>query len=293
MVLRNCLNKSRKARNMHFDIPRNELTQIMAVFCDLDGTLLNRDSQLTPRSIQAIRELDLPFVFVTGRYPLAIKEHYERIGLDNYTVVSNGTLIYKGDQLLFSHTLDEDLCHKVLEVIYRYSKTISINIYSKDKWIVNSKDRDGTRLEEGLVGFGPTEECEFFNRFELFSLVNEIFMIGPQMDIEKLMNDLAPFSNELNMIHNHPHDLEIFSKSDSKGAGVKFVQRKIGVDFDHSLAIGDSYLDYSLLESCKFKATVSNAHKEVKEISNIHLRTNDDDGVAMLLETIRILKGAR
>ncbi|NLI94360.1 MAG: HAD hydrolase family protein, partial [Erysipelotrichaceae bacterium] len=51
-----------------------------------------------------------------------------------------------------------------------------------------------------------------------------------------------------------------------------------------ALAIGDSPLDYPLLEKAGYKAAVNNAYYELRELANIHLPNNDEDGAALLLE---------
>ena len=51
------------------------------VFCDVDGTLLNKDHRLLDSTVESIRQLkqrDIPFVIVTARSPSGIYPIFKR-----------------------------------------------------------------------------------------------------------------------------------------------------------------------------------------------------------------------
>lgn len=58
----------------------------------------------------------------------------------------------------------------------------------------------------------------------------------------------------------------------------------INLDPQHIVGVGDSYNDYPLLTACGYKVAIGNSPAELKEIADLVVGTQEDDGVVGVLE---------
>ncbi|WP_265448412.1 HAD family hydrolase, partial [Aeromonas salmonicida] len=79
------------------------------VVSDLDGTLLNKQHQISPRTRDTLHRLveqGIKFVVATGRHHVDVRSIRDTLGLDIYLITSNGAVVHdKQDQLIFNQAL--------------------------------------------------------------------------------------------------------------------------------------------------------------------------------------------
>src|SRR3569623_196556 len=70
---------------------------IELIASDLDGTLLNEDGQLSPRTVAAVRaavDAGFQMVLASGRPPRTMQPIADQLGLKNIAVASNGAILW-------------------------------------------------------------------------------------------------------------------------------------------------------------------------------------------------------
>lgn len=75
----------------------------------------------------------------------------------------------------------------------------------------------------------------------------------------------------------------------TKGNALITLSNYLNIKVEDTIAIGNDYNDISMLKEAGFSVCVDNALEEVKEYADYITLSNDDDGVAIVLE--KILKG--
>ena len=125
------------------------------VFCDVDGTLLNKEHRLldsTLKSIKALQEKNLPFVIVTARGPSGIYPIFKRYKFVCPMVCFSGGLIidYNG-QVLYSNGFTKGTAKKLINFIEKENLDCTWNIYSMDNWIVKDRADERVAREESIV----------------------------------------------------------------------------------------------------------------------------------------------
>jgi hypothetical protein len=83
-----------------------------AILLDLDGTLVDDEDRIHPRTLEALREADrrgVRVMIATGRSELATRPALEALGLENPAVVYNGAGLYcpVAERLLEERTLSD------------------------------------------------------------------------------------------------------------------------------------------------------------------------------------------
>ena len=81
-----------------------------------------------------------------------------------------------------------------------------------------------------------------------------------------------------------PFFLEILNRNANKGAGIGLLSKKLGINQDEVICVGDAGNDKHMIEYAGLGVAMGNATDEIKEIANYVTSTNDEDGVARVID---------
>ncbi|MFA9289197.1 MAG: HAD family hydrolase [Weeksellaceae bacterium] len=76
----------------------------------------------------------------------------------------------------------------------------------------------------------------------------------------------------------------IFHKDATKGNGLKYIQDKLGIQPEETIAIGDGATDRAMYQYAGLKVAMSNGDDQLKEEADIISKTVDEDGVVEIIE---------
>ena len=107
---------------------------IKRIFCDMDGTLLNSEGQVSERNATLIREAEVPITLVSARAPMEMKDAINALQLKGIQVAFNGGLIYRiGDnnKIIPIHTqiIKKNTVSKLLKGIRQHFPQVSLSYY--------------------------------------------------------------------------------------------------------------------------------------------------------------------
>jgi len=86
------------------------------------------------------------------------------------------------------------------------------------------------------------------------------------------------------LTESEPEYLEVLSPNANKGLGLKTLSESMGIRQDETAAIGDYLNDVEMVRWAGIGAAMANAVDEVKLAADIHVRSNDDGGVAQFID---------
>ena len=82
------------------------------------------------------------------------------------------------------------------------------------------------------------------------------------------------------------HFLEFVSIDAGKGAALAEIGRLFNIDRSEIIAVGDSYNDICMIEYAGFGVAVANAHDDIKAKSDYITLSNNEDGVAEVIDKL-------
>ena len=82
----------------------------------------------------------------------------------------------------------------------------------------------------------------------------------------------------------------VFHKEATKGLGMKYIQEKLNISVDETIAVGDGGTDIAMYEYAGLSVAMGNAEEVLKQNADITIPSVDEDGLVELIETY-ILKG--
>lgn len=295
---------------------------IRMVALDLDGTLLNHDSQITPRTMEAIADAIRRGIVVlpaTGRglssLPVAI---HPMPGL-RYALTSNGAAVWDlgekpvdaifsrygdpGDhptaepkRLLYT-PLPADTARTVFQILSSFEGELSI--FARGQTL---KSEEGMRRTmERMNDFRSTEAKQ--KNDGRFVILPELapWMEDHAADVEKFcmffdtvdqaqeaLKALEPVEG-IELTQGSPENVEVTAAGVNKGTALLALGRALGIQREQILAIGDSENDRAMLREAGVAAVMANAMPSIRSLADLVSRQDcDHDGVAELFERLSV-----
>lgn len=260
---------------------------VKLIATDLDGTFVNTEKNIPEANIKNINRLidkGIYFVPASGRDLPSIKELLNKdIKKIDYYCCFNGARIFKGDTLIHSVQMDEDICADILkkgiELGLVYSATSGYNVcYSK----LDLEYKREHSLKDTKYTFHSNEEGDNFKVFPF----EKIVFFGNQEIFKSLRAYVVEnYGDKVNIFGSGDDVIDIVSKECSKGAGLRMIADDLGISTDEIMAFGDNENDLSMLTTVGYPVAMANAKNFVKEqVKNHTEETNEIGGVGLFLE---------
>lgn len=248
---------------------------------DLDDTLLDKSSQVSPRCREAIKkavEKGVTVTVATGRMYAAALPFARQLELDVPIITYNGALIkssLSGD-VLFEQTLDQAVAADVL-TLFR-ERGWYIQVYVGDQLYI-AEPNERARVYEELtkvkaISVGEKLYSMSEHVLKMLSLANE----SEIQEISRVIQD--KFKGKVFAPISRPTYLEIVHPSINKGRSLDFLASRLGITRNEVMAIGDSNNDLDMIEYAGLGVAMGNALPNVKAAANAVTLANDEDGVA-------------
>ncbi|MBR4949138.1 MAG: Cof-type HAD-IIB family hydrolase [Clostridia bacterium] len=262
---------------------------------DLDGTLLNNNtaiSDYTKKTLKKLIDDGLCFSVATARTAATVSDFFEGIAI-SAGVLMNGTVVFdfQKEEYLVVHKILENALSDILEILDKYP--VSPFIYSVCGKYLNVYHKKLTKEYE-LSFYEPRKNRRLKKFFEISSFdeipnKDEIIYSCLLTDKETAENIKA----EINRLEGISaicykdnlgdfYYVEIMSQKASKASGALWLKNYYNAET--LIAFGDNLNDIPLLEVADKKIAVENAVEPLKDISDIIIESNHNDGVIKFIE---------
>lgn len=268
--------------------------KIKMVALDLDGTTLNNQKEISPRSITAFRkamEQGTHIVISTGRTFRSLPHQLFSIQGLEYIVTSNGAHV---TELATMKTIYENYLssHAVEEVVRVLRGTgISIETFVDGRAYIDQAEY------EAVVANGSTYRdaeyikstrnpiphiCDYMleNRHQIENISVNFEFAEDRAKWQKILEKI----DDITLTSSFQHNFEIGGTNTSKAEALRFLMRRLGVKPQELMACGDSPNDMEMIKLAEIGVVVDNASEEMKAFADYITDTNDNDGVAKAIE---------
>ena len=286
---------------------------------DLDGTLLDQNSHVTPCTRAAIAEAvqrGLVVVPATGRGLSGLPMEVAGLPGVRYVLTTNGGSVWDlgqdpeaavrsryGDpkgrptaepRLLLCRRMSPELARKVYGLLKQYPGDLSI--FSQGHTI---RTYAGLALARAFMAARSTEaRQEDDGRFTLFEELDG-WMEQNADTVEKfcLFTDSAAAAGRVldalrglegvELVQGAPDNVEVTAAGVDKGSALLALADTLGIPREQVLAIGDSGNDRAMLKAAGLSVAMANAPAEIQALAGlVTARSCNEDGVAELLERL-------
>ena len=257
-----------------------------AVFIDIDKTLLNNSGKITENTISAIekaKEKGIKIIIISGRSRMSAIQFKEFSS--GYMVNCNGAEIYdcQKNEVLFQSVIENKYCKKLYEIAENEDFVIKLD-FGFSRAVNNSE-----YMEDYEIHLTESIE-EFLNK----NNVLQIAMCHENLEKIENLKKYIHTNTELSITNQFiwevnskiMHSIHITNKGVSKGNAMSGLCKFLKIDLKNVTAIGDKTNDISMIEMAGVGVAMGNAIEEVKQIADFITTSNEEDGVAKVLEKI-------
>lgn len=284
-------------------VPSKDLpdpNNVRIIISDCDGTLLNSKHELTEKTIKNINYVidnyNVNFIIATGKTRYSVTHLREQLNIvkrkNCIAVHSNGCVIYDDkDEIFKEYLLQKDIVLKNIELYKKYleGKDYSYVLYVRETLYVPRDDKWAQFLREYSENVAVVEDSkllEMINNEEL--KVNKVCVLTTPKIFYEFMNEpLQEFikSNEgIAFVTGHKLCYETLPEDISKGVALEYIMKSLNVTPDQVMAFGDGLNDYTMFEKSGYKYAMGNSPQELIDVATCVTKTNDEDGLAYVLE---------
>ena len=256
---------------------------------DIDGTLLNKDRELSKSTIQEVQRVHpIPFVLISSRMPNGMRHLQREFGNEKTPLIAyNGGYVLSENNVLHSTFIKNSV---LAEIINKCTNTsIHLSLFHADEWYVPSMDYWAKR-EENNTKVTPEIKAnlDVLNTWEKEGKgAHKIMCMGDENEIDALYKALEKdFSNEIMLYRSKETYIEISHKDISKKTAIDVILKHCfpALTLKNVVAFGDNYNDIEMLKAVGLGVAVANAKTEVLEVAKVITDTNKNDGVAKAIK---------
>lgn len=257
---------------------------------DIDGTLLNSHYEITAVTRSAIRWatdlLHVPVILVSARMPASLRLLQGQLGIAAPIISYGGALIEDAaGQTLAASQIDLAAVRQIWQLTQRFG--VHLSVFAGDHWYVGRLDAMAAR-ESQIVQLQP----EIVNFADLFMCWEEkrqgpnklLCLTEPHSTTAFRAAILQQFASSLNILPSSETYLEVMAPQTSKQAAVAWLGSWLGIPRSAIIAVGDNFNDIDMLEYAGLGIAMGNAPDAVKQRADAVTLSNDEDGVAAVID---------
>ena len=258
---------------------------------DVDGTLLNDEEQISPRTRAAVHaavDQGVQFVLATGRPPRWIKPVVDALGLAPMAVCANGAVIYdpSSDQIVSARTLSADTLRELAEIATRVIPGAGLAV-----------ERVGRSAHDAATPqfvSSPGYEHAWLNPDNTEVSVEDLLSApavkllirkagARSADMATVLTEHIGLQGDLTYSTNNGL-IEVVPLGISKATGIEELTRPLGLAAEDVVTFGDMPNDIPMLRWAGHGVAMGNAHPEAAAAADEITARNNDHGVARVLE---------
>lgn len=269
------------------ELLRRIIVKYKMIVTDLDDTLLNSKKQVSPIDKEAImkaQKAGIKFILASGRPTFAMKELAQELKLadyGSYILSFNGSIITECST--GKNITEESLTKEDIHLMYDFSKKHNTHIltYINDE-IISETNSEYIDVEVNLTKMNH-RKVEDFKKIVDRDAVKCMLLEEPSY-LKKVEEELKKeYGNKYSIAISKPFFLEVTKLGVDKGTAVKKLADILGIKIEEVIAAGDSFNDLPMLKAAGTSIAVANAQPEIKEIVDFVVSSNDEGGMAELI----------
>lgn len=248
---------------------------ISVLAIDLDDTLVRSDKTISARTLDALKaweERQNRIVIATGRPPRMTRSIPDVLHHLPW-ICYNGAVIHENYEAIYEDLISAADTYCIVERLLAQAPACRIGLEIDDTLYLNQPlDRPGARHVPDLLAVADQPAAKVLFALDQF---------GPLDGLA----DLLPNSTKL-LVSEKYNLVQIMPHTSSKAQALAHLVRGWGRTLDDVMAFGDDTNDVEMVQESGVGVAMANAVPEVKAVADRITRTNDEDGVAIVLEEL-------
>ena len=273
---------------------------LKTIVMDIDGTLLNSEKIISPRTRDKLIEAQkqgIKVVLASGRPTqgmIALAEQLEMDKYEGFLVSYNGGSVYdvKTKEILFNQAIPTDVANAILKHLSNFDVVPMVD-HEDYMYVSNAYFDMNFAPPAGYMNIvhyesrgGNFKVCEVDDFSKVITNpVNKILVAGNPDHLQEIHQAMFdPFKDTVTAAFSAPFYFEYTDKGIDKAKALDIVFPKMGILAENMIAFGDGQNDRSIIEYAGIGVAMGNAVPEILDIADEVTLTNDEDGIAAMLD---------
>lgn len=260
---------------------------------DLDGTIVRSDGEIserTRRALESAEDAGLVVVFVTGRPPRWMKPVADATGHRGLAVCANGAVVYDlhAEEVVQEFPMDAEVARGIAEALRTVVPDVAFAVEACD---TEARGRFGHEPHYRARYEVPPETVVAGLDVLLDRPVLKLLARHSSMSTTELLDAAHEVVGELAVLTTATFSetdglLELSAAGVTKAFGLERLAAEHGMGPEDVVAFGDMPNDVPMLVWAGHAVAVANAHPDVIAVADEVTATNDEDGVAQVVERL-------
>ena len=256
---------------------------------DLDGTLLRNDLTISERTRAAIRAATtagVEVIVVTARSPRSVREIARAAGVGGRAICANGATVFDLDRnrIVLHRPLKAEAVQRIVtawrarrpDVVFGWE--LGLRFGSEPAY---EALRDATSWPRPTGAFRPVDALEWGRP------VTKLLARSPAVEIEELLDEARELArDEAGVTRAGSTFVELMAPGVSKEAALAALAERRRLAAAQVVAFGDQLADAGMLGWAGLGVAVANADPRALAAADVITLSNDEDGVAVVLERL-------
>lgn len=263
----------------------NLLFENILLVCDMDGTLLNSQSQVSKQNRSALEyfvERGGLFTIATGRMEKSIAAYLAILPVNVPAILYNGAMIYDCGQhrVLWQNCLTPEVGNIVNELLVRFPG-LGIEVFNAGDvyFLQQNEETERHKIKEG-----------FLPRSMALELIPKpwykVLLAWKPEQLARVARFLQDSNICCRAVYSEPQFLELLHNSVSKGHALQKLIKILGRTNLAIVAMGDNLNDLEMIEIAGTGIAVENAHPALKKVAKRCCCHHNSHAVAQVIQWI-------
>lgn len=264
------------------------MTDIQLIAIDMDYTLLNdqgKAPEVFEDQVQALKSEGVKVALASGRPLYTLQTMFPNLVDDLVFVSDNGaTITYQGEQI-FKSIIPTDGYQQLMNDTLHQKQYSSIPILCglDAAYIPKVHNQyDNTYRDFYTI-------IHYYDNFDhVDTVANKFTIFTPDKDSVEQYHAYynEAWGDQFSVTTSGQEWIDVMNKNIDKGRGMQELSKLFNIPTDNMMAFGDNYNDIEMLSTVKYSFAMANAHENIKQHANFQAPSNNDQGVAQIIQKV-------
>lgn len=261
---------------------------------DIDGTLIDDNRQISEYTARTIKKAvkDGPlFTIATGRSLCSITQFIDEFEISCPLITNNGArIVTPGGEVLYSRDMKPESAIQIWRT--GIAENTTIILWSGNRLYSNKTDK---YVEEYRKKNNDIELCIIENadisQLAAEGVTKQIYIDSSERLAGFMSGVCTELPDNISFFKSTPIYLEFVDSTVSKGSALEKLGKILGIPRQEIAAFGDADNDIEMIRYAGLGVAMANSSEKLLSEADYVTRSNNDDGIAAVLE--KIIAGER
>lgn len=260
---------------------------VRLVVSDVDGTLVDKNKQLTPgviAAVERVRAAGLGFTIISARPRSGMMPIADTLAIDDPMGAFNGGTIFRRDgTVMVQHRIEPDIVRAMFGLVG--DAAVDRWVFADDHWYASTDQGhhvDHERVASNQAPIVTTDFAALYDRADKLTFVSD----DPALLSGLHEQAAAAFGTRATVVQSQTYYLDVTALAANKGDGVTLLAEAMDTPLPAVAVIGDQGNDVAMFERAGMSVAMGQGPAEVRAKADFTTAGNDQDGVARAIDEI-------